>query len=95
MCCLFTILLLLGARAVDVVWWIAQPARWSLAFSSWVWPVLGIIFMPWTTMLYVLVAPGGVKGVDWLWIVLGVVVDITFWSGGAWKNRDRVPGSAV
>jgi len=59
------------------------------------WPVLGIIFMPWTTMLYVLVAPGGVKGVDWLWIVLGVVVDITFWSGGAWKNRDRVPGSTV
>ena len=46
-------------------------------------------------MLYVLVAPGGVKGVDWLWIVLGVVVDITFWSGGAWKNRDRVPGSTV
>jgi len=43
----------------------------------------------------VLVAPGGVKGVDWLWIVLGVVVDITFWSGGAWKNRDRVPGSTV
>ena len=25
MCCLFTILVLLGARAIDIVWWIAQP----------------------------------------------------------------------
>lgn len=95
MCCLFTILLLLGARAVDIVWWILQPTRWDLAFSSWLWPVLGIIFVPWTTMLYVIVAPGGVNGIDWLWIALGVVIDVMFWSGGAWKNRDRVPGSTV
>ncbi len=95
MCCLFTILLLLGARAVDIVWWIAQPGRWDLAFSSWVWPVLGIIFVPWTTMMWVIVSPGGVNGIDWLWVALGVVVDVMFWSGGAWKNRDRVPGSTV
>lgn len=95
MCCLLTILLLLGARAVDIVWWIAQPGRWDLAFSSWVWPVLGIIFLPWTTLFYVLVAPGGVTGIDWFWVACGVVIDIAFWSGGAWKNRDRVPGSTV
>jgi hypothetical protein len=89
MCCLFTILVLLGARAVDIVWWIAQPARWDMAFSSWLWPVLGIIFLPWTTMFYVIVAPGGVNGIDWLWVALGVVIDIVFYSGGAWKNRDR------
>jgi hypothetical protein len=89
MCCLFTILVLLGARAVDVVWWIAQPARWDLAFTSWVWPVLGIIFLPWTTMFYVIVAPGGVHGIDWLWIVLGLVIDVAFWGGGARQSRDR------
>lgn len=95
MCCLFTILVLLGARAVDIVWWILQPTRWDLAFSSWVWPVLGIIFLPWTTMFYVIVAPGGVNGIDWLWVAVGVVIDIAFYSGGAWKNKDRVPGSTV
>ncbi len=76
MCCLFTILFLLGARAVDVVWWIAQPARWDAAFSSVLWPILGIIFAPWTTMMWVLVSPGGVHGIDWLWIVLAVIVDV-------------------
>jgi hypothetical protein len=94
MCCLFTVLLLLGARAVDIVWWIAQPTRWDAAFSSVLWPILGIIFAPWTTMMYVLVAPGGVNGIDWLWIVLAVVVDVGFWTGGAYGNKDRMPGSA-
>ena len=94
MCCVLTLLFLLGARAVDVVWWIAQPGRWDAAFSSWLWPVIGIIFAPWTTMMWVLVSPGGVNGIDWLWIGLAVIVDISFYSGGAYGNRDRMRGSS-
>jgi hypothetical protein len=93
MCCFATTLMLLGPRAAILIWWIWQPARWELAFASWVWPVVGFIFAPWTTMSYVLVAPGGVQSLDWIWIVLGVLADVAFWSGGAWGNRDRVPGS--
>jgi len=93
MCCLFTSLFLLGPRVANIVWWILQPGRWDLAFSSWLWPVLGILFAPWTTMMYVIVAPAGVNGLDWLWVVLGVLADVAFWSGGAWGNRDRIPGS--
>ena len=92
MCCLVTILFLLGPRAVDIVWWIVNPGRWSHTFSSAIWPILGIIFLPWTTMMYVIVAPGGVKGIDWLWIVLAVLVDVMFWGGGAWRNRSRISG---
>jgi len=94
MCCLMTVLVLLGARAVDIVWWIAQPGRWDAAFSSWLWPVLGILIAPWTTMMWVLVSPGGVNGIDYLWVGLAVVVDIASWSGGAYGNRDRMPGSS-
>ena len=94
MCCLFTILLLLGARAVDIVWWIAQPVRWDAAFSSALWPILGIIFAPWTTMMWVICAPGGVNGLDWLWIGLAIFVDVAFWGGGAYRNRGSMPGSA-
>ena len=93
-CCLLTLLVLLGARAVDIVWWIAQPGRWDAAFSSVLWPILGIIFAPWTTMMYVLVSPGGVTGFDWIWVGLGVLVDIASYSGGAYGNRDRLPGSS-
>jgi hypothetical protein len=93
MCCFATTLMLLGPRAALLIWWIWQPARWDLAFSTWVWPIVGFIFAPWTTMSYVLVAPNGVHSLDWIWIILGVLADIAFWSGGAWGNKDRVPGS--
>jgi hypothetical protein len=45
-------------------------------------------------MMYVLVAPGGVTGFDWVWVGLAVLVDIASYSGGAYGNRDRLPGSS-
>ena len=45
-------------------------------------------------MMWVLVSPGGVRGIDWLWIVLAIIVDVGFWSGGAWGNRGRISGSS-
>jgi len=94
MCCLFTSLFLLGPRVAGFVWWALQPERWGLAFSTWLWPAFGIVFAPWTTIAYVLVAPN-VRGIDWLWIVLAVLADVAFWTGGAWGNRDRIPGSSA
>jgi hypothetical protein len=94
MCCLITSLFMLGPRAAVVVWWLLDPARWNLAFASWIWPILGFLFAPWTTLMYVIVAPGGVNSLDWIWIALGVAADIASWTGGAYGNRDRVPGSS-
>ena len=92
MCCFFTTLVLLGPRAAIVIWWLVQPVRWQAAFDTWIWPLLGFIFVPWTTLMYVLVAPGGVIGFDWVWIALAVVADIGMWAGGGYGNRDRIPG---
>ena len=91
MCCLYTILLLLGPRVANVIWWIANPGRWELAFNSVIWPILGIIFVPWTTLMYMLVFPGGVDGFDWAWIGLGVLADVGMYVGGGVGNKDRVP----
>ena len=96
MCCVFLSLLLLGPRIFNVFWWIFQPVRWQAAFTSWagnlwwIWPVLGIIFLPWTTLMYVLVAPGGVIGWDWFWIAIMAVFDILSYGSGA--GRKRIPG---
>jgi hypothetical protein len=90
MCCLFTTLVLLGPRVAILVWGLAQPARWELAFSTFVWPLLGFLFFPWTTLMYVAVAPAGVTGFDWFWIVVAVLVDISSYTGGAYGNRDRI-----
>ena len=93
MCCFFTLLVILGPRIAGIFWWLFQPARWDLAFSSWIWPVLGLIFLPWTTLMYVIVAPGGIVGIwEWLFIILAVVFDIGSYTGGGWGNRDRIPG---
>jgi hypothetical protein len=91
MCCLFTVLVLLGPRIAGAIWWIAQPLRWIPgAFTSWIWPLLGLIFVPWTTIMYVLIAPGGLIGFDWLWLGLALFADIASYAGGGYGNRDRL-----
>jgi hypothetical protein len=90
MCCLFTTLVLLGPRAVIVIWWLVEPLRWNAAFDTFIVPLLGILLAPWTTLMYVLVHPGGVEGWDLLWVGLAIVADVLQWAGGAWGNRDRL-----
>jgi len=98
MCCLFTVLVFLGPRFGGILWWLFQPARWvgetnASAFSSIIWPILGIIFLPWTTLMYVAVAPGGINGLfEWAFLILAVVIDIGAYTGGGIGNKDRVPG---
>ena len=46
MFCFITSLFLLGPRAAIVIWWILQPARWDMAFSGWLWPVIGFFVAP-------------------------------------------------
>lgn len=90
MCCLFTVLVVFGPRLGIIVWGLASPARWDAAFDTFVWPLLGFVFLPWTTLMYVSVAPLGVTGFDWFWMVLAVFADLASYSGGAYGNRDRI-----
>ena len=66
MCCFFTTLVLLGPRVAILIWWVAQPIRFDLIFGSFIWPLLGLLFLPWTTLMYVIVAPGGMTGLEWV-----------------------------
>jgi hypothetical protein len=91
MCCFLMVLMLIGPRAAILVWWVVDTARWTLAFSgSWIWPLLGFIFLPWTTLAYVLVAPGGIVLFDWLILGIGVLIDLSSWFGG-YRGRKEVP----
>jgi hypothetical protein len=67
--------------------------RWEIVWDSWIWPLLGFIFVPYTTIMYVLVwnVATGISGWDWLWIGLGVMLDIMKW-GQIAANRRQVPG---
>ena len=89
MCCLLIILLFLGPRAAIVVWWLAAPVLWSATFPSFLVPFIGFLLLPWTTLVYVLVAPGGLVDFDYLWLGLAVIIDLASYSGGAYRRRRR------
>ena len=67
--------------------------RINIAFDGFIIPVLGWIFAPYTTIFYVLVYSPvtGVTGWDWVWVGLGVLLDIMKW-GQIANNRKGVPG---
>jgi hypothetical protein len=88
MCCFFLILVFLGPRAGILIWYLVNPNLWARAFpQTWIVPLATSIFIPWTTMMYVLVFPGGVTGLEWLWIGLALVADIAWWAGGGFRRR--------
>jgi hypothetical protein len=93
MCCVMTVLLMLGPRAGILVWWLVNPARFTLVFrGSFMWPLLGFLFLPWTTLAYLLVAPFGVVGFDWIWLILALLADLSTYGGGGYGNRERLRG---
>lgn len=89
MCCLVAAFLLLGPRVGILLWWLFDMSRWERAFSTFIWPLLGAIFLPWTTLAYVFVFPGGVTGLDWLLMVFAILLDISSYTGGGRETRRR------
>ena len=74
MCCLALSAGFIGPRFALLLWWIFG-SKVDAAFSTWIWPLLGLLFLPWTTLAYVL-AWGPVYGVSgfwgWLLVALGL-----------------------
>jgi hypothetical protein len=89
MCCLVALASLIGPRLGMLVWWLFDMDRWARAFGSVAWPVLGVIFAPWTTLAWVVVYTGGVHGIEWVLIALGIIFDLGSLSGGNRSRRRR------
>lgn len=68
----------------------------SDAIDEWWMIVLGILFLPFTTIMWVLVwsSGSGVEGFDWFWIALGFFFDLASWVGNANKRTYRRPPPA-
>ena len=88
MCCFFATLWFLGPRFAFLIFWLIPWGRLKVmaAFNGWFWPLLGLIFLPWTMLMYVLIYP--IIGFDWLWLGLAVVADISAYVTGAARRRD-------
>ncbi len=93
--CLFVLFAAFAPRLLLIFMWIARPTVMGQAFETVLMPLLGFIFLPFTTLMWVLLwagSGGNVTGFDWVWIGIAVLLDLGHWVGGA-ANRRR--GSAV
>ena len=93
--CLFALFAVFTPRIALLIMWLARPTMFSAAFGgSWFWPLLGLIFLPFTTIMYVLLVytTHGISGFDWLWLGLAVVCDVMHYGSSGYYNRNRIPG---
>ena len=78
-------------RLVLLATWLFT-SRVAVAFHHGLFlPLLGLLFLPFTTLMFVLAyAPGsGVRGIGWLFVVLGFLVDLGSHGGGAKSAKKR------
>ena len=75
--CLFVLFGGMFPRLALLIVWIARPKLVDAAFDTWILPLLGLIFFPFATLIYVILyRTGGLDGLDWFWVVLAAVFDI-------------------
>ncbi len=79
------------SRIMLLMYWIARPVAMDAAFHTFILPCLGFMFLPFTTLMYVWLVPGGIQGLDWLWLGLAVVLDVATVAGAGVANRNRIP----
>jgi hypothetical protein len=88
------LVVLLGSafpRVALVLTWIFSE-RVDIAFKGGVLlPLLGLIFLPYTTFFYVLAyAPiAGVSAIGWFFVVLGFLLDLASLFGGGREGQRR------
>ena len=81
------------SRIMLLMYWISRPAMMNLAFNTFILPCLGFLFLPFTTLMYVwlIQGVGGIQGLDWLWLILAVLLDVVSVAGAGMANRNRIP----
>ncbi|MEK6208467.1 MAG: hypothetical protein AABM32_12600 [Chloroflexota bacterium] len=88
MCCVLALLAFLGPRLVLFLLFLFTNYL-NRAFESVLLPVLGFLFLPWTTIAWAIAQNefGGASGIGLLVIVLGFLADVGVLGGGARGRR--------
>jgi hypothetical protein len=90
--CLVVLLGAIFPRVAVLAIWLARPLYFDQAIGP-LFAIAGIIFAPFTTLMYVLLwSPStGISGLDWVWLALAFVIDLAGYGTSAWGGRYQVP----
>jgi hypothetical protein len=90
-CCLLVVLAMLMPRGLLLFLWILTD--WvAAAYQTWYWPLLGLLFAPYTTLAYMAAMLNNNHTVSGWWlalVVLAVLTDLGVWSGGKGSKSRR------
>jgi hypothetical protein len=90
MCCVISSLFFLGPRAGLLIWWLVDQSRFNIVYNNLLIPIIGFFFMPVTTLTYTLIYKpsfGSLVGLDWVWMIIAVMVDLSLYGGGIFSRR--------
>ncbi len=92
--CLLALTIVVAPRVMLILAWLFSE-RWDTVWgNAWLWPLLGFLIAPYTTVMYLLVwSSAGISGWDWMWIILGILLDLVKW-GQLFQNKQSIPGFA-
>ncbi len=86
--CLLALAALISGRLALVLVWIFTPLVTRAFMGSFILPLLGLLFLPFTTLAYVLVwTPVGLSPWGWLLLIFAFIVDIGSYGSGAYGRR--------
>ncbi len=87
-CCFLTIALTAPRLGIGLLWIFTDYI--NRAFDNWVLPLLGFLFLPFTTLSYVVFfTPGGnLTPFEMAITIFAFLVDISAYFGGANKGRE-------
>jgi hypothetical protein len=90
MCCLLALFALITPRVVILILWLFTDYL-GRAYETWIWPLLGFLFLPFTTLAYAwaINANGSVTGLYLVVVIIAVLLDLGFLGGGSHRARKR------
>lgn len=88
--CLVALIALISPRLAFFLVWVFSD-RVDIAFDGFPVPFLGLLFLPWTALVYTFAyAPvRGVSGVGWVFVTLALLADLASYGAGESGRRSR------
>jgi hypothetical protein len=88
-CCLGVLALIAPRIVFGCVWLFTHYI--TMAYTTWIWPLLALIFMPLTGLAYAfsINTYGSVRSWGLVLLIVAVVFDVGSWGGGRGARRGR------